>query len=104
MRQCSPNSSDFFVDTDIDYGQQQLSIVDNQNGLKPMYNEDGSVRIVCNGDGPVLNRKVIGFARYLISKSLYIIMRNTVFIFFSKFTACSCSRDVIQTKAGLFID
>jgi len=46
MRHHSPNSSDSFLDTGIDCGHQQLSIIDSECGHKPMYNEDGYLQIV----------------------------------------------------------
>lgn len=45
-----PDSSGSFLDDDVSLGFRRLSIIDLDGGSQPMYNEDGSVVIVYNGE------------------------------------------------------
>ena len=45
-----PDSSGYFVEKNIGIGFRRLSIIDLQTGDQPIYNEDHSIVIVCNGE------------------------------------------------------
>jgi asparagine synthase (glutamine-hydrolysing) len=45
-----PDSSGFFVEPNAAFGFRRLSIIDLEGGDQPMYNEDGSIILVCNGE------------------------------------------------------
>jgi asparagine synthase (glutamine-hydrolysing) len=45
-----PDSSGSFVEPDCGLGFRRLSIIDLAGGDQPMYNEDGSLVLVCNGE------------------------------------------------------
>lgn len=45
-----PDSSGYFVADNIGLGFRRLSIIDLLGGDQPMYNEDGSVVLICNGE------------------------------------------------------
>jgi asparagine synthase (glutamine-hydrolysing) len=45
-----PDSSGFFVEEDVGLALQRLSIIDLAGGDQPIYNEDRSVVVVCNGE------------------------------------------------------
>ena len=45
-----PDSSGFFVSPDASLGFRRLSIIDLETGDQPIANEDGSVRVVLNGE------------------------------------------------------
>src|SRR5215469_9272377 len=45
-----PDSSGFFVHDNVGLGFRRLSIVDVNGGDQPLYNEDNSVVLLCNGE------------------------------------------------------
>jgi asparagine synthase (glutamine-hydrolysing) len=45
-----PDSSGYLIDGSVAIGFRRLSIIDIEGGHQPLYNEDGSVAIVCNGE------------------------------------------------------
>lgn len=45
-----PDSSGYFVDHNICLGFRRLSIIDLTGGDQPIFNEDGSVVLMCNGE------------------------------------------------------
>ena len=45
-----PDSGGALLDGDIALGMRRLSIIDLESGDQPLYNEDGSVAVVCNGE------------------------------------------------------
>jgi asparagine synthase (glutamine-hydrolysing) len=45
-----PDSSGYFVRGNVGLGFRRLSIIDLEGGDQPIYNEDGSVVTVCNGE------------------------------------------------------
>jgi asparagine synthase (glutamine-hydrolysing) len=45
-----PDSCGFFTEPDIALGFRRLSIIDLEGGDQPIYNEDGSIVLVCNGE------------------------------------------------------
>lgn len=45
-----PDSSGYFIDDDIALGFRRLSIIDLEGGDQPIYNEDHSKVVVCNGE------------------------------------------------------
>jgi asparagine synthase (glutamine-hydrolysing) len=45
-----PDSSGFFVEDQVALGFRRLSIVDLETGDQPIYNEDGSLVLLCNGE------------------------------------------------------
>ncbi|HYV13614.1 MAG TPA: asparagine synthase (glutamine-hydrolyzing), partial [Pyrinomonadaceae bacterium] len=45
-----PDSAGFFVDYYAALGFRRLSIIDLESGDQPIYNEDGSVVLLCNGE------------------------------------------------------
>ena len=45
-----PDSSGYFVDHNIGLGFRRLSIIDLTGGDQPIFNEDGSVVLMCNGE------------------------------------------------------
>jgi len=45
-----PDSAGFFVENEVGLGFRRLSIVDLQTGDQPIYNEDRSVVLLCNGE------------------------------------------------------
>src|SRR5437868_11126834 len=45
-----PDSRGTFVDDGVGLGIQRLAIIDLQTGDQPIYNEDGSVVVVLNGE------------------------------------------------------
>jgi len=59
MSHHSTNSSGYFLDTGIDHGHHQLSIIDSEYENKPMYNEDGYLQIVYCGDVTILDCAMI---------------------------------------------
>ena len=50
-----PDDLGVFMDKEIGLGHKRLSIIDLKTGHQPIYNEDGSVVIVC--DGKIYNFK-----------------------------------------------
>ncbi|HEV7518310.1 MAG TPA: asparagine synthase (glutamine-hydrolyzing), partial [Thermoanaerobaculia bacterium] len=56
-----PDSSGFFLEDDVGLGFRRLSIVDLATGDQPIYNEDKSVVVLCNGEiynFPALRREL----------------------------------------------
>ena len=45
-----PDSAGYFVDHSVALGFRRLSIIDLESGDQPIYNEDGSVVLLCNGE------------------------------------------------------
>ena len=45
-----PDSAGYFVDHYVALGFRRLSIIDLESGDQPIYNEDGSVVLMCNGE------------------------------------------------------
>ena len=45
-----PDSAGYFVDHYVALGFRRLSIIDLESGDQPIYNEDGSVVLLCNGE------------------------------------------------------
>jgi asparagine synthase (glutamine-hydrolysing) len=45
-----PDSEGYFRDERAAFGFRRLSIIDPEGGNQPIYNEDGSVVVVCNGE------------------------------------------------------
>ena len=45
-----PDSAGYFVDYYVALGFRRLSIIDLESGDQPIYNEDGSVVLICNGE------------------------------------------------------
>lgn len=45
-----PDSAGYFVDYYLALGFRRLSIIDLESGDQPIYNEDGSVVLLCNGE------------------------------------------------------
>jgi asparagine synthase (glutamine-hydrolysing) len=45
-----PDSAGYFVDYYVGLGFRRLSIIDLESGDQPIYNEDGSVVLMCNGE------------------------------------------------------
>src|SRR5437763_5384474 len=45
-----PDSVGYFVERGTALGFRRLSIIDLETGDQPLYNEDGSIVVVCNGE------------------------------------------------------
>src|SRR5262245_34248573 len=45
-----PDSSGYFVEGDVGLGARRLRIIDLESGDQPIFNEDHSVVLVCNGE------------------------------------------------------
>jgi asparagine synthase (glutamine-hydrolysing) len=45
-----PDSSGYFVEEHVGLGFRRLSIIDIEGGDQPLYNEDGSIVLMCNGE------------------------------------------------------
>lgn len=45
-----PDSSGYFIDENVALGFRRLSIIDLESGDQPLYNEDHSAVVVCNGE------------------------------------------------------
>jgi asparagine synthase (glutamine-hydrolysing) len=45
-----PDSAGYFVDHSVALGFRRLSIIDLESGDQPIYNEDGSIVLLCNGE------------------------------------------------------
>lgn len=45
-----PDESGYYTSDDISVGFRRLSIIDLTTGSQPIYNEDGSIFVVCNGE------------------------------------------------------
>lgn len=50
MRHRGPNGSDTFISGDIALGFNRLSFLDLEGGMQPIWNEDRSLVMVCNGE------------------------------------------------------
>lgn len=50
MRHRGPDDQDVFVDGPLALGHDRLSIIDVAGGHQPMFNEDGSIAVVFNGE------------------------------------------------------
>ncbi len=45
-----PDGSGYFRDGDVGLGHRRLSIIDLEGGWQPLYNEDRSIAVICNGE------------------------------------------------------
>lgn len=45
-----PNETTFHVENDLGMGFKRLSIIDLNTGMQPIYNEDKSIILICNGE------------------------------------------------------
>lgn len=45
-----PDEEGYFVDDDVALGHRRLSIIDLSSGQQPMFNEDGTIAVVYNGE------------------------------------------------------
>ena len=45
-----PDSEGFYTDNEIMLGVRRLSIIDLNTGNQPIYNEDKSIVVICNGE------------------------------------------------------
>ena len=45
-----PDDADYYVDGDISLGFRRLSIIDLEGGRQPIFNEDGSLVLMFNGE------------------------------------------------------
>jgi len=45
-----PDSSGFYIESNIGFGFRRLSIIDLQTGDQPLFNEDRSLALICNGE------------------------------------------------------
>jgi asparagine synthase (glutamine-hydrolysing) len=45
-----PDAAGHFVDHSVALGFRRLSIIDLESGNQPIYNEDGSLVLMCNGE------------------------------------------------------
>ena len=45
-----PDASGYFVGDNVGFGFRRLSIIDLHGGNQPIYNEDGSIVVICNGE------------------------------------------------------
>jgi asparagine synthase (glutamine-hydrolysing) len=50
IRYRGPDSCGYFVETGIGFGFRRLSIIDLEGGSQPIYNEDHTVVLICNGE------------------------------------------------------
>lgn len=50
LRHRGPDSDGFFTDGSLGFGFRRLSIIDLDTGDQPLFNEDGSVVLICNGE------------------------------------------------------
>ena len=53
-----PDSAGYFVDGHAALGFRRLSIIDIETGNQPIYNEDGSIVVICNGE--IFNYRELG--------------------------------------------
>ena len=45
-----PDGENFYVDGNLGYGFSRLSIIDLRGGMQPLFNEDRSIILICNGE------------------------------------------------------
>jgi asparagine synthase (glutamine-hydrolysing) len=45
-----PDAEDCYVDGNLGYGFTRLSIIDLEGGMQPLFNEDNSLLLICNGE------------------------------------------------------
>src|SRR5437588_12589844 len=45
-----PDSSGYFINENVALGFRRLSIIDLEGGDQPLFNEDGSIVLICNGE------------------------------------------------------
>jgi len=67
-----PDADGFHVEPDVGLGFRRLRIVDLVTGDQPLYNEDGSLALICNGEifnEPELRRELLGKGHVFRSRS-----------------------------------
>jgi asparagine synthase (glutamine-hydrolysing) len=50
LRHRGPDDDGIFIDQELALGMRRLSIIDLEGGRQPIYNEDKSIAVVCNGE------------------------------------------------------
>lgn len=45
-----PDGENFYVDENLGYGFSRLSIIDLEGGMQPLFNEDRTIILICNGE------------------------------------------------------
>ncbi|NIM15658.1 MAG: asparagine synthase (glutamine-hydrolyzing) [Candidatus Aminicenantes bacterium] len=45
-----PDGVDYYTDGDLTFGFSRLSIIDLEGGMQPLFSEDGSIIMICNGE------------------------------------------------------
>ncbi|MCX7917540.1 MAG: asparagine synthase (glutamine-hydrolyzing) [bacterium] len=50
MNYRGPDEEGYFIEENIGLGHKRLSIIDLQTGKQPLFNEDGNLVLVCNGE------------------------------------------------------
>src|SRR5947209_18502413 len=50
LRHRGPDSSGYFAEDGVALGFQRLSIIDLTGGDQPLFNEDGTLVLICNGE------------------------------------------------------
>jgi len=50
LRHRGPDSCGYFTEGDVGLGFRRLSIIDVEGGDQPIFNEDGSLVLICNGE------------------------------------------------------
>ena len=50
MTHRGPDDEGYYVEKNIALAQRRLSIIDLESGHQPIYNEDQSIILVCNGE------------------------------------------------------
>src|ERR1700682_1340286 len=58
MRHRGPDDEGFLIDGPIAPGMRRLSIIDLEGGHQPIFNEDGSIGVVLNGE--IYNFQALG--------------------------------------------
>ena len=50
LKHRGPDSAGYFVGNNVALGFRRLSIIDLEGGDQPLFNEDGSIALLCNGE------------------------------------------------------